>query len=221
MKYPLSAAILAALATPAFGQTNVDPINKYSWSENCGWMDWRDDGTPMDHRGAFFRPRFLSGFIWCENTGWINLGDGTPGGPGGASYLNVNGADSGVNVDTATGRLSGYAWGENIGWINFAGGNIAGGEGAAARISLTQPRRLLGYAWAENVGWINLNDATHYVGVHICACDFTADGFLNSQDFFDFLTAFFSLTPSADFNSDGYINSQDFFDFLSCFFGGC
>ncbi len=55
----------------------------------------------------------------------------------------------------------------------------------------------------------------------MCAADFNNDTFVNSQDFFDFLAAFFSLQPAADFNADGFINSQDFFDFLAAFFGGC
>jgi hypothetical protein len=52
-----------------------------------------------------------------------------------------------------------------------------------------------------------------------CACDWNVDGFLNSQDFFDFLVGFFA--NNADFNHDNTTNSQDFFDFLSCFFTGC
>jgi hypothetical protein len=55
----------------------------------------------------------------------------------------------------------------------------------------------------------------------ICPADFNCDGSRNSQDFFDFLSAFFAATPSADFNHDGVINSQDFFDFLTAFFAGC
>jgi hypothetical protein len=49
--------------------------------------------------------------------------------------------------------------------------------------------------------------------------DFNADLVINSQDFFDFLTAFFA--GAADFNSDGVTNSQDSFDFLNAFFTGC
>lgn len=55
----------------------------------------------------------------------------------------------------------------------------------------------------------------------LCAGDFNADGAVNSQDYFDFITAFFALNGAADFNHDTFINSQDYFDFLGAFFGGC
>jgi hypothetical protein len=55
----------------------------------------------------------------------------------------------------------------------------------------------------------------------ICRADFNCDAANNSQDFFDYLGAFFDGTPAADFNADTFIDSQDFFDFLIVFFAGC
>jgi hypothetical protein len=56
-------------------------------------------------------------------------------------------------------------------------------------------------------------------GVVICPSDYNADGVTSSQDFFDFLGAFFAGT--ADFNRDGAVNSTDFFDYLQAYFAGC
>lgn len=74
----------------------------------------------------------LTGDVWSEEMGWINL-DPTNGG---------------VEND-GDGNLSGYAWGENAGWINFAPAN--GG------VSITSTGKFLGWAWAQNFGWIRFN----------------------------------------------------------------
>lgn len=73
------------------------------------------------------------------------------------------------------------------------------------------------------VGWGRYQGRTlaFVLAPSACPADFNADGAVNSQDFFDFLGAFFASSPSADFNTDGAINSQDFFDFLAAFFAGC
>lgn len=52
-----------------------------------------------------------------------------------------------------------------------------------------------------------------------CLCNWNAAGGVNSQDYFDFLTDFF--TGHADFNNSGATTAEDFFDFLACFVAGC
>jgi hypothetical protein len=75
-------------------------------------------------------------------------------------------------------------------------------------------------------------DAARDVCVHVgeagtwelgpaCPADVNADGYVNSQDCFHFLAAFFGGEPTADFNADQIINTQDFFDFLAALFAGC
>jgi len=59
------------------------------------------------------------------------------------------------------------------------------------------------------------------IGLPPCRADLNGDGVVNSQDFFEFLTAFFAGAPLADINGDGAVTSQDFFDFLAAFFAGC
>jgi hypothetical protein len=70
---------------------------------------------------------------------------------------------------------------------------------------------------SNDCGSVTSNEATYT----ICPADFNCDNAVSSQDFFDFLTAFFAADPHSDFNADGVFNSQDFFDFLTAFFAGC
>jgi hypothetical protein len=54
-----------------------------------------------------------------------------------------------------------------------------------------------------------------------CPADFNLDGVQNTQDYFDFVNAYFASAPSADFDHSGVVDSTDFFAFLTAFFAGC
>ncbi len=62
--------------------------------------------------GVRVHATFLSGYIWAENVGWVNIGDGSP--ANGICYANVDDTDFVVNIDPTTGDLFGYAWGGGI-----------------------------------------------------------------------------------------------------------
>jgi hypothetical protein len=113
---------------------NIDPASdgsQYAYSENSGWLD----GEPLGNGGPGLEVQkgILTGYIWGENIGWINL----------------HPAFGGV-VNDGKGRLSGFAWGENIGWINFQ--PTDGGVTIAPKTGVFS-----GFAWGENIGWIQFN----------------------------------------------------------------
>src|SRR5262249_32008341 len=77
--------------------------------------------------------------------------------------------------------------------------------------------------FGQNADAQTLQEASQWVTDHLvspaCPADWNQSGAVNSQDFFDFLDAFFA--SDADFNHDNATNSQDLFDFLTAFFAGC
>ncbi len=223
-----SAVLVCFAPAAAIAQTNVDSVSKFSWSENCGWMNWADAGVQVGSQGARINRAagFASGFVWAENIGWINLGNGGP-------YTNTTGLNFGVNVNGSTGAMSGLAWGENVGWINFSGGALAT-PAQPARFDFAAGR-LRGYAWGENIGWINLDaiDAGKFVRVNPIPCgdiDFNNNTvFPEDQDVIDFFTVLAggacSTEPvpgcdSIDFNNNTvFPEDQDVIDFFNVLAG--
>lgn len=186
--------VVGGLAT---GTSNISPTNKWSWGENIGFMNWRDAGTPTGDQGVEAMGNHLAGYVWCENIGWMNVGNGS--GP----YANTNNTNYGVNV--ASGFLEGYAWTENAGWVNFEGGAMA----TPANPARIENGRLRGYAWGENIGWINLDDANVYVGI-LCEADLNGDGVVDLADL-QLLLFGFGAGPGAQL-SDGDVNGDGFTD---------
>jgi len=165
-------------------------------------------------------PGFLAGHVWCENLGFLSLGDGTP--ANGIAYANTTGADVGVNI-LPGGNLSGLAWGENVGWVNFGTDGTLGAFDQQARFD-AGAGRFRGYAWGENTGWINLDNAAHYVGVTGAACpaDFNNDGGIDGADVEAFFAAWEAGDPNSDVNSDGGIDGADVESFFAAWeAGGC
>ncbi|MFZ3015998.1 MAG: hypothetical protein WA101_03345, partial [Minisyncoccia bacterium] len=100
----------------------------------------------------------MTGYIFGENIGWINLSP-------------LNGGIS----NTSLGELSGWAWGENAGWLNFnsiancdtnnngfidsslaCAGDDATDVIADFKVSINRSTgEFSGNAWSQNYGWIN------------------------------------------------------------------
>ena len=140
--------LLFSVTLPTLADTSFDNIEKFAWSENCGWVSFRHD-QPLSPDGVAFGGAFLSGLAYSANLGWINFGNGNP--SNGYSYSNASG-NHGVNHD-GQGNLSGYAWCANCGWINFGWATIS--DPNRPRVDLVSGA-FSGYAWGANIGWINL-----------------------------------------------------------------
>lgn len=201
-------------ATAGNPTTDVREPDVYSWGENVGFLNF--NGIPVGLNTVQllptrFNPTILSGFVWAENVGWVNLGNGMP--SDGDQYQNIDGADFGVNIDPASGDLFGFAWGENVGWINFDTRDSLASISQQAQLN-TNSMRLNGYAWGENIGWVNLDDEKVHVRFK-CAVDFNGD---NTMDFFD-ISMF--LQNRFDLDNSGFFDFFDVSSFLSEFSLGC
>ena len=81
----------------------IDPVYKYAWSEDLGWINLSPVAGSVEITSDSLR-----GFIWNENTGWINLHSSA------VTYVHNDGE----------GVLSGFAWGEGAGYVDFSGVSI-------------------------------------------------------------------------------------------------
>lgn len=153
---------LAGAAVTDLGASSFSESAHHAWSATGGWISLRQGTT-----GVAVHERFLAGWAWEQNTGWIGFGDGSP--ANGHAYANDGPEDFGVNLD-AGGRLLGFAWSPNAGWIHFE--QVHG----KARLDFFSGR-LEGYAWSQNLGWINLGQGiVAPVAVTLIVSDSDGDG---------------------------------------------
>lgn len=144
-----AAAVFTVAVSCGWSASNVDPVAKFGWGENAGWVNLYGDIAT----GVEVSPDYLQGFAWMESAGWLNLGLGVTGGADN-HYTNtapdaLTPPNFGINNDRA-GNLWGLAWSENAGWINF------GESPAASYVSIdASTGRFSGNAWSENLGWIS------------------------------------------------------------------
>jgi len=126
MKVQFILLIIIALflfSNVALGSTIDGTINaqhNYAWSTYLGWFNF-----VSDQGNIHVTDSELTGYIWNQNYGWINLAPGS----------------SGVKND-GEGHLSGFSWGENIGWGDFGGVTIdANGifHGSVRNVKLNLP----------------------------------------------------------------------------------
>lgn len=141
--FGLVCLLLSASHPAVAAEGNISDTNKYAWSENAGWLNFRPANG-----GVIVWQTHLSGYAWAENIGWIKLGAASGGGD--PYYANTNSSNWGVNRDAS--NLSGYAWSETVGWINF--------NPSHSQVSIDSATgSFAGYAWSENVGWIHFKNA--------------------------------------------------------------
>jgi len=149
---------LSALQMAMAAEGNISDTDKWAWSENSGWVNFRPT-----HGGVTVHTTYLSGYAWAENIGWIKLGNDN-GGP----YNNIEATDWGVNND-GSGNLFGYAWSEIAGWINF--------NPTHSQVTIDLGTGSFdGYAWAENIGWVHFKNAEPAYNVKAILPDTDGDG---------------------------------------------
>lgn len=90
----LSFLIIGTNVSASTTNGTIDSSYRYAWGENIGFVDFIN---------ITITDSVLSGSIYGENIGWVNLAT--------------------ITNDTE-GNLAGYAWGENIGWVDFSGTTI-------------------------------------------------------------------------------------------------
>lgn len=123
----------------------------------------------------------------------------------------------GLSAQAAPGTAT-FGWinGEPLSYVNWATNPIPGQGNFALMLAGKTPTP---GQWAQSPNAYAQDIVGGVVEVIPCVCNWNADAFVDSADFFAFLVDFFA--GNADLNCSGDTTSDDFFQFLTCFFNGC
>ena len=141
------ALLVLVSAGKTFAANNITSPQSYSQFlttdlDNSGTNDFIN-WAPANG-GATVSDTGLSGTIWGETVGWINL----------APTHDPVTVTCGAHPTTDPALLGGYAWGQNTGWINFAPTRATG----ANRPQINPVTgKITGTVWAQNYGYIQLS----------------------------------------------------------------
>jgi len=174
---------------------NVDPYDtnaQYGYSENTGWLN----AEPNTGDGMQITSDKVTGWIWGENIGWINLSCENNSTCGSVDFSVVN---------DGVGNLSGYAWAENVGWINFDP-DVPGDTTNQYKVSIDENGYMSGWAWGENIGWINFDEIKTW-SVQVCI--------VTLEDLQNFASYWLTTNPAANLDATGVVNMPDFSIFAS------
>jgi hypothetical protein len=176
--------------------STVNEADKFSWSPNTGWINWRPDSQ----HGAVFGEFVCSGFLYCANTGWISLGNGMPANQ--IQYSNASANDFGINHD-GLGNLRGLAYGANIGWIVFE-------ETGAPRVDLATGE-MRGAVYGANIGWVVLEGAQFRLRMDALepGLDSDGDGIPDAWELF-WAGDLSSLSREGDYDGDGVSDYEEY-----------
>jgi hypothetical protein len=193
MKTIITVLIVFTAATIVSAE-NIDPYEadeRYGYSENTGWLN----AELSTGDGMQVASDKVTGWVWGENIGWINL------------HCENNGTCGTVNygvVNDGAGNLSGFAWAENVGWINF--NPQVDGDLTDYGVKIDSDGLLSGWAWGENIGWIHFDEAESW-SVRVCI--------VTLEDLQNFASYWLETEPEVNLDSTGSMDMLDYSIFAS------
>lgn len=111
-----------------------------------GNINWRPtiNGSTTGATAVTITDSGLSGNLWGDEVGWVNLAP----------------TGSGVTINASTGALSGYAYANTGGWINFRPTQTSGNP--TVGVTINSSGEFTGYAYVSglNGGWMKFDCAS-------------------------------------------------------------